>query len=179
MNNNNVSKPLFPDKRYHFHVIYNHAQSPHSANEDNNQSLEYTETVVSRLSRLGFDKSYYHKRDARPGHSMFDELFRVIRESGFTFLILTRGFLDNCWSMYSGMSAFKKRLDKRKGHRVIALAFNLTDKEIPDELCHHHVLHFTGDSEVDDGEWQKLKQVTTFYECCWIVTFYCLCTVNI
>ena len=157
-----LSRPLIHGKRYHFHVIYNHANSHKSATQDNKESLEYTETVVNLLESIGFDKSYYHKRDARPGRDIFDELFRVVNDSGFTLLILTRGFLvDNCWSRYSGKSAFKKDIDKGTGHRVIALAFDIHDNEVPVELCHHHVLHFTktGDSDEDAASWQRLQQV--------------------
>ena len=154
-----LSRPLIHGKRYHFNVIYNHANSPLSATPDNKKALEYTETVVSLLESIGFDKSFYHKRDARAGRDIFDELFRVVNESGFMLLILTRGFLDSCWSQYCGKSAFKKFLDKGTGHRVIALAFNITDEEVPDLLCHHHVLHFTGDRDEDAASWQRLQQV--------------------
>ena len=154
-----LSRPLIHGKRYHFNVIYNHANSPLSATPDNKKALEYTETVVSLLESIGFDKSFYHKRDARAGRDIFDELFRVVNESGFTLLILTRGFLDSCWSRYSGRSAFKKCIDKGTGHRVIALAFNIPDNEVPAELNHHNVSHFTGDPDVDADRWQCLKQV--------------------
>ena len=153
------SRPCLPGKRYHFHVIYNHANSPLSATQDNKDALEYTEHVVGLLKTIGFDESYYHKRDARAGGDIFSEMFRVLDQSGFTILILTRGFLESCWSQFCGKAAFKNRIDKGTGHRMIVLAFNIHDNEVPEELNHQNVSHFTGDPDVDADRWQCLKQV--------------------
>lgn len=152
------SRPLPPGKNYHFHIIYNHEESPLSATDDNKKSLEYTELAASILASEGLDKSYYHDRDAIPGRNIFTELFRVIKESQFTLLIVTPGFIRNCWAKYASLSAFKKLLDKNQDHRLIALAFKLTDNEVPEELCQHEVLHFK-DTEDDEVKWTRLKKV--------------------
>ena len=153
------SKPLPDGKSYHFNIIYNHEDSPYDATPDNRKSLECAETAVGILTTAGFDKSYYHKRDARPGRNIFDELFRVIKESVFTIVILTPGFLKNQWGKYSRQSAFKKLLDKDEDHRLKALVFGLSKADIPQGLCNHHVSHFHDNSEEDDLEWTKLIQV--------------------
>ena len=153
------SKPLEAGKEYHFNIIYNHEDSPLDATADNKKSLTYTERTVSKLTSAGFDKSYYHKRDSRPGRNIFTELFRVINGSSFTIVILTPGFLNNHWGKYSRLSAFKKLLDQEKDHRLKALCFGLRKEQVPEELCSHIVLHFFDDSETDDSEWRKLIQV--------------------
>ena len=161
------SRPLPPSKKYHFHIIYNHEQSALSATEDNVKSLEYAELAVSILTSEGLDKSYYHHRDARPGRNIFTELFRVIRESQFTLLIVTPGFIRNCWAKYASMSAFKQLLDKNQDHRLIALAFKLTNDQVPEELCQHEVLHFKDTSD-DAIKWTRLKQVNCTLELQWL-----------
>ena len=151
--------PLEGGKEYHFNIIYNHEGSPLDATEDNKKSLEYTETAVSILTTAGFDKSYYHKRDSRPGRNIFSELFRVINSSSFTLVILTPGFLENQWGKYSSVAAFKNLLDKKESHRLKALCFGLSGKQVPEELCIHDVSHFIDNSEEDDLQWRKLIQV--------------------
>lgn len=131
-------------------------KSPKDETEDNRTSLKYAEMAVGILASAGFDKSYYHRRDARPGRNIFDELFRVINHSNHTLLILTPGFLENCWFFYCGQSAFKTLLDKEEVHRLIALAFNLTGKQIPQVLNHHQVIHFEGHYQRDEENWNKL-----------------------
>ncbi|CAG2195390.1 unnamed protein product [Mytilus edulis] len=56
------------------------------------------------------------------------------RTSRFTVVVLTRGFLNDCWGKYKSQAAFSKLLEEDKSRRFIAMYIDLQDQQIPNEF---------------------------------------------
>lgn len=152
------------NKEYDCLMIYNHAQSRLSSVADNELSLRIVESADQRLTAWGYRNNYYHYRNNLPGRTMFTELFRVVDSSQFVLLILTRGFLNNCWIRYCQMAAFKILIDESTrpecvaSHRLIPILINISENEIPQELRQLQFICFmNNDWDTNEREWRKLK----------------------
>ncbi|XP_048249243.1 uncharacterized protein LOC124138072 isoform X2 [Haliotis rufescens] len=153
--------PLPYGKVYHFNVIYNHARSPLSVTPDTRLSLAFARKVVTTLERLGFVNTYYHDRDSLPGRNVFTEMFRVVEGSDYTIVVLTTGFVKDCWSRYSQQSTFKKLLDQGQTYKFLPLSVGLKESDLPEELTTESVLCFRENWEGDDLAWSRLTRVFT------------------
>ncbi|XP_076460498.1 uncharacterized protein LOC143293488 isoform X2 [Babylonia areolata] len=100
-------RPLPEGRLYHFNVIYNHARCPRAATADNVRALQWTRKAVEQLQLEGLVNSYYHDRDCPPGVSFREELDRVITGSEVTVVLLTPGFIRDCWPRYWLLSPFR------------------------------------------------------------------------
>lgn len=153
----------YNNKEYDCLMIYNHAQSRLSSVADNELSLRIVESADRRLTVWGYRNNHYYDRDSIPGRNMFTELFRVVDASQFVLLILTRGFLNNCWLRYCQMAAFKKLIDESTrpecvaSHRLIPILINISENEIPQELGQLQFICFLNDWDTNEREWGKLK----------------------
>lgn len=151
------------NKEYDCLMIYNHARSRLSRVDDNELSLRIVERADQRLTDWGYRNNHYYDRDSIPGRNVFTELFRVVDSSQFVLLILTRGFLNNCWIRYCQMAAFKKLIDESTrperiaSHRLIPILINISENEIPPELGQLQYICFMNDWDTNDREWGKLK----------------------
>lgn len=151
------------NKEYDCLLIYNHARSRLSRIEDNELSLSVVERADQLLTTWGYRKNHYYDRDCIPGRNVFNELFRVVDSSQFVLLILTRGFLNNCWIRYCQMAAFKRLIDESTcperiaSHRLIPILINISENDIPKELGELTYICFTNDWDTNEEEWKKLK----------------------
>ena len=102
-----TSRPLTRDRVYHFNVVYNHARCPLSATADTQLSLAWTQRAVTALRQQGLTSSYYHDRDCPRGQPMAQELGRVIAASEVTVVLLSPGFVKDCWPRYWLLSCFR------------------------------------------------------------------------
>jgi hypothetical protein len=100
--------PLPKGRLYHFNIIYNHAQSPLSITADIERSLAWTKRAVEKLELQGVVNSYYHDRDCQPGQGLTHELARVIQASQVTLLLLSPGFVKDCWPRYWTLACFRE-----------------------------------------------------------------------
>ncbi|KAL8563983.1 hypothetical protein ACOMHN_025314 [Nucella lapillus] len=100
-------RPLPEGRVYHFNVIYNHARCPLSATADNIKALNWTRRAVERLQLRGLVNTYYHDRDCPKGLSFREEMDRVMAGSEVTVLLLTPGFLQECWPRYWLLPSFR------------------------------------------------------------------------
>ncbi|XP_021355607.1 cell wall protein DAN4-like, partial [Mizuhopecten yessoensis] len=161
--NTNVSLPK--GKKYHFNVIYNNAKSKLSTTPDTELSLKVTEYFIGQAKGWGYDHSYYVERDALPGQNIFTELFHVIDSSMYTIVILTHGFLSNCWAKYCQLSAFKSLLDSTGSDpisisRLIPVLVGVRDTELLQNLSLNRYVSFTiTDWRTDKKEWDKVRQM--------------------
>ncbi|XP_067656265.1 serine-rich adhesin for platelets-like [Haliotis asinina] len=153
--------PLPDGKIYHFNVIYNHARSPLSVTPDTRLSRAFTEKVVATLESLGYVNCYFHDRDCLPGRNVFTELFRVVEGSDYTIVVLTAGFVRDCWSRYTQQSTFKKLLDQGQSYKFLPLSVALRESDLPEELTTEHVLCFDENWESDASAWHRLSRVFT------------------
>ncbi|KAK3596571.1 hypothetical protein CHS0354_010451 [Potamilus streckersoni] len=128
---------------YHFNVIYNHARSKYSATPDTELSLRFVEFLVGKLNGWGYNQFYYYDEHALPGRNVFEELFRVVNGSEWSFVILTKEFSSNCWVKYCQMAAFKNLIDKTKRDKLIPITVG--DVKLPVELEVNDVLSFDDD----------------------------------
>jgi len=145
-----------------YNVIYNKALSPKSRTDDSVLSLEFTKTLVAKLSGWGFKKGFYGDRDDIPGKNVFKVLIDNVKNSKKTIVIITSGFLKNCWSVYSHQNAFKSLLDKNNSGRLIPIALDVEEHDIPQELNVQTKIFFSKDDYLSpecDAEWNKLKMV--------------------
>lgn len=152
------------NKEYDCLMIYNHARSRLSSVADNELSLSVVKRADQRLTDWGYRNNHYYDRDSIPGRNVFTELFRVVDSSQFVLLILTRGFLNNCWIRYCQMAAFKRLIDESTrperiaSHRLIPILINISENEIPDELEQLTNICFMNDWDTNEEEWEKLKK---------------------
>ncbi|XP_069139120.1 uncharacterized protein [Argopecten irradians] len=153
-------------KKYHFNVIYNNAKSKLSKTPDTELSLKVTEYFIDLAKDWGYDQSYYVERDALPGQNVFTELFHVIDSSLFTIVILTPGFLSNCWARYCQQSAFKSLLDSEDSDpasatsKMIPVLIDISDKQLLRSLNLNRYGSFTRtDWKTDKKEWGIVKQM--------------------
>ncbi|KAK7111013.1 serine-rich adhesin for platelets-like [Littorina saxatilis] len=100
-------RPLAKGRVYHFNVIYNHARCQLSVTADTELALDWTRGAVERLQLRGLVNSYYHDRDCGRAQGLLMELARVIAGSEVTLVVLTRGFVRDCWPRYWFFSCFK------------------------------------------------------------------------
>nr|XP_034328641.1 putative GPI-anchored protein pfl2 isoform X2 [Crassostrea gigas] len=151
------------NKEYDCLMIYNHARSRLSRVDDNELSLRIVERADQQLTAWGYRNNHYYDRDSIPGRNVFTELFRVVDSSQFVLLILTRGFLNNCWIRYCQMAAFKSLIDESTrpecvaSHRLIPILINISENEIPQELGQLQHICFMNDWDTNEREWRKLK----------------------
>ncbi|XP_062573559.1 uncharacterized protein LOC134235441 isoform X2 [Saccostrea cucullata] len=151
-------------KEYDCLIIYDHARSRLASTEETELSLNVVKRADEHLTRWGYDKNNYYDRDCIPGRNVFSELFRVVDSSQFVLLILTEGFLKNCWVRYCQMAAFKKLIDESirpecvASHRVIPVSVNVPEDRIPQELRQLTCIYFVNDWESNEQEWLKLKR---------------------
>ncbi|XP_061194902.1 uncharacterized protein LOC133203056 isoform X3 [Saccostrea echinata] len=151
-------------KEYDCLIIYDHARSRLASTEETELSLNIVKKADEHLTRWGYGRNNYHDRDCIPGRNVFTELFRVVDSSQFVLLILTEGFLKNCWVRYCQMAAFKKLIDESirpeciASHRVIPISVNVPEDEVPQELRQLTCIYFVNDWETNEQEWLKLKR---------------------
>ncbi|KAK3578897.1 hypothetical protein CHS0354_035517 [Potamilus streckersoni] len=151
-------KPLSAGKSYHFHVIYNHAPVKHLATEDQKLSLLFVEFLVDKLSAGGYTKCYYHEEHSLPGRNVFRELFRVLKESEWTVIVVTKDFSTNGWVEYCRNATFKKLIDERTEDSLIPIA--LGNATIPEELGAKQWLSFDADPKTwSEGKVDKIIKV--------------------
>ncbi|KAL5007824.1 hypothetical protein ScPMuIL_016630 [Solemya velum] len=151
--------PLNSGKCYHASIFYNHARSPMSITEDQKVSLHVVEHIAGLLDEWGYTKYFYHERDALPGRNIFGELFRVINGSQWIIVVLTKGFVCNCWGQYCQQAAFKKLLDEGDSKKLLPIAVELEEKDIPENLGVNAVTFFGEDWRENSNGWMKLKRV--------------------
>lgn len=144
---------------YHAMFIYNKPKLKNNRkkNRDFEVSFEVVKFAVDKMATWGFEKTYYHDRDALPGSNIFGEFFDTVKASRFTVVVLTKGFLNDCWGKYKSQAAFTKLLDQDKSTRFIAMYIDL--EHIPDEFNTMNSLCFSADWQNEHREWEKFKRL--------------------
>ncbi|WAR20845.1 hypothetical protein MAR_014819 [Mya arenaria] len=143
-----------------FNVIYNRALSPLSINDDETLSLKFTEFLVEKLKGWNFERGYYGDRDAVPGSNIFNTLNANVRNSSKTIVVITPGFLKNCWSKYQHQNAFKFLLDKDNSDCLVPIALDVQPDQVPQELNIQTKIYFSKTSygyQESNKEWDKLR----------------------
>lgn len=100
-------RPLPTGRVYHFNVVYNHAKAKLARTADTEMSLDWTRRTVESLQLMGLVNSYYHDRDCPVGQGLVQELARVLAGSEVTVVVLSPGFVRDCWPRYSQLTSFK------------------------------------------------------------------------
>ncbi|GFS15456.1 hypothetical protein ElyMa_003187800 [Elysia marginata] len=155
-------RPLAPNRVYHFHVIYNHAQCSLGRSYDTDLALRVTSSLVEKLELRGYVNGYYHDRDRRSHHSLAAEMERVITGSSLTILLLTPGFVRDCLDRYLQIEAFRKLLTDQNSsnNQLVIMGVGVTEASLPLILGRHEVLFFKeNDWETDHPAWAKLDSV--------------------
>ncbi|KAL3891905.1 hypothetical protein ACJMK2_004147 [Sinanodonta woodiana] len=153
-----TTKPLSQGKSYHFHVIYNHAILTHLATDEQKLSLKFVEFLVDKLSSGGYTKYYYHEEHSIPGRDVFRELCRVIKESEWTVVVVTKEFSANGWVQYCRNTTLKKLIDERKEDSLIPIALGIDS--IPEDMGAKEWLYFSADPETwSEGTVDKIRKV--------------------
>ena len=159
-------KPVKQGKHYHALVIYNHARIRLAETDDTKEAKAITEKVVRKLKLWGYDKTYYHDRDALPGRNVFTELFRVIKQSEWVIVVFTKAFLRNCWAQYTQMAAFNELIHNHSepsspGSTFLPVLIDMELSQIPENITVSQWLSFAENEWKDDSccEWEKLKDV--------------------
>ncbi|XP_052099292.1 serine-rich adhesin for platelets-like [Mytilus californianus] len=144
---------------YHAMFIYNKPKLKNNRkkNRDFEVSFEVVKFAVDKMATWGFEKTYYHDRDALPGSNIFGEFFDTVKASRFTVVVLTKGFLSDCWGKYKSQAAFTKLIDQDKSKRFIAMYIDL--EHIPDEFNTMNSLCFSADWQNEHREWEKFKML--------------------
>ncbi|XP_071151134.1 toll-like receptor 2 type-2, partial [Mytilus edulis] len=146
---------------YHAMFIYNKPRLKNNRhrNQDFQVSFDVVKFAVDKLASWGFRQTYYHDRDALPGSNIFSEFFDTVKASRFTVVVLTRGFLNDCWGKYKSQAAFSKLLEEEKSRRFIAMYIDLQDQQIPNEFNTMVSLCFNANWQSDEEEWEKFKML--------------------
>jgi hypothetical protein len=146
---------------YHANFIYNQPKLKNNRhkNPDWETSLEVVKFIVELMRKWGYDRTYYHDRDALPGGNVFTEFFTAVKKSSFTMVIFTKGFLQDCWGKYKSQAAFSKLLDDSKSNRFIAVYVDIDDDHIPDELRNFSSMSFSANWRDEMNEWNKLRNL--------------------
>jgi hypothetical protein len=66
-----------------------------------------------------------------PGGNVFTEFFTTIKKSSYTIVIVTKGFVEDCWGMYKFQAAFIKHIQNSNSNRFIAVYVDIDDHHIP------------------------------------------------
>ncbi|CAG2221343.1 unnamed protein product [Mytilus edulis] len=146
---------------YHAMFIYNKPKLKNNRhrNQDFQVSFDVVKFAVDKLASWGFRQTYYHDRDALPGSNIFSEFFDTVKASRFTVVVLTRGFLNDCWGKYKSQAAFSKLLEEDKTRRFIVMYIDLQDQQIPNEFNTMVSLCFNANWQSDEEEWEKFKML--------------------
>ncbi|XP_076101313.1 uncharacterized protein LOC143071103 [Mytilus galloprovincialis] len=146
---------------YHAMFIYNKPKLKNNRhrNQDFQVSFDVVKFAVDKLASWGFRQTYYHDRDALPGSNIFSEFFDTVKASRFTVVVLTRGFLNDCWGKYKSQAAFSKLLEEDKTRRFIVMYIDLQDQQIPNEFNTMESLCFKANWQSEDEEWEKFKRI--------------------
>lgn len=168
--------PLPKGRVYHFNVVYNHAKSKLSHTADTELALGWTQHAVEELQLLGVVNTYYYDRDFTQGQSLFVELSRVLGGSELTVILLTPGFVRDCWPRYCQFSCFKQLCSaasilslpssgsrstvltsKEPALHALLVAVGLGADGLPNDVNANKVLFFNQDWRKDEEAWQCLK----------------------
>ena len=149
---------------YHANLIYNRPEhkNKRSTNPDWVTSLAVVQFIVKLMREWGCDRTYYHDRDALPGGNVFTEFFTTIKKSSYTIVIVTKGFVEDCWGMYKSQAAFIKLLQNSNSNRFIAVYVDIDDHQIPEELCTRLCMSFSANWRDEREEWNKLRNLIKY-----------------
>jgi hypothetical protein len=149
---------------YHANLIYNRPElkNKRNTNPDWVTSLAVVKFIVELMRDWRYDKTYYHDRDALPGGNIFTEFFTAVKKSSFTIVIVTKGFVDDCWGRYKSQAAFFKLLQNSKSNRFIAVYVDIDDHQIPEELCTMLCMSFSANWRDEREEWNKLRNLIKY-----------------
>ena len=149
---------------YHANFIYNrpNLKNKRNTNQDWVTSLVVVKFIVELMREWGCDRTYYHDRDALPGGNVFTEFFTTIKKSRYTIVIVTKGFVEDCWGMYKSQAAFIKLLQNSKSNRFIAVYVDIDDHHIPEELCTMLCMSFSANWRDEREEWNRLRNLIRY-----------------
>lgn len=141
--------------------IYNRPKLKNNRNKDQDFQVSFNvvKFAVDKMATWGLKQTYYHDRDALPGNNIFGEFFDTVKASRYTVVVITRGFLNDCWGKYKSQAAFIKLLDQDRSKRFIALLIDLENHHIPDEFNTMNKLCFGADWQNECEEWEKFKKL--------------------
>lgn len=144
---------------YHANFIYNQPKIriERHRNGDQKLSLDIVKHAVDKMESWGLKETYYHDRDAMPGSNVFTEFFKTVKQSRFTIVVVTKGFLNDSWTKYKSQSAFLKLLEADKAKRFIAFYVNIDECHIPDELNVMVPICFDQNWKINVHAWEQLK----------------------
>ncbi|XP_045188542.2 uncharacterized protein LOC123546384 isoform X2 [Mercenaria mercenaria] len=114
---------------FHYNIIYNDTGDT----DDSELALTFVQYLDNKMSGWGFN-GYYAEKHARPGRSVFDELFRIVKETENTLVVITPHFRSSYWAKYSKQAAFKYLLEEGNQHKLIPIAINIRNKQALEEL---------------------------------------------
>lgn len=149
---------------YHANFIYNRPKLKNNrhTNPDWVTSLAVVQFIVELMREWRYDKTYYYDRDALPGGNVFTEFFTAIKKSSFTIVIVTKGFVDDCWVRYKSQAAFLKLLENSKSNRFIAVFVDIDNHHIPEELCCMIPMSFSANWRNETEEWNRLHHLISY-----------------
>ncbi|KAL4232004.1 hypothetical protein ACF0H5_009582 [Mactra antiquata] len=115
-------------RKYDYHVIYNEAFTKRSETDDTKLSEQFTKYLVDKFKpgKVG----YFSKTDKVPGENVFKVLAVLVKNTDKTIVVVTPGFLQNCWKTFCHQSAFKSLIDTDKCEKLIPIALCLTEEEM-------------------------------------------------
>jgi len=147
--------------KYHANFIYNQPKLKNNRhkNPDWETSLAVVKFIVELMREWRYDKTYYHDRDALPGSNVFTEFFTAVKKASFTIVIVTNGFVEDCWGRYKSQAAFIKLLENSKSKRFIAVYIDIDDHHIPEELSTMVPMAFGANWRNETEEWNKLRNL--------------------
>lgn len=145
--------------QYHANFIYNQPKikTKKHTNEDQKLSLDIVKHAVNRMREWGLQDTYYDDRDAMPGSNVFTEFFNSVKQSRYTIVVVTKGFINDLWTRYKSQSAFLKLLDTHKSSRFIAFYVDIDPHHIPEEMSVMEALHFDDNWKTNEESWRKLE----------------------
>ncbi|XP_063432347.1 probable serine/threonine-protein kinase nek3 [Mytilus trossulus] len=148
---------------YHAMFIYNKPKlkNNRNRNQDFQVSFDVVKYAADKLASRGIRQTYYHDRDALPGSNIFGEFFDTVKASRYTVVVLTRGFLNDCWGKYKSQAAFSNLIEQDNSKRFIVLNIDLEDQQIPDEFNTMESLSFKADWQSEHTEWERFINIFT------------------
>ncbi|XP_071166318.1 mucin-21-like isoform X2 [Mytilus edulis] len=148
---------------YHAMFIYNKPKLKNNRNKDQDFQVSFNvvKYAADKLASRGIRQTYYHDRDALPGSNIFSEFFDTVKASRYTVVVLTRGFINDCWGKYKSQAAFFKLLDQDKSKRFIVLNIDLENEHIPDEFNITNSICFSDNWQLEDMEWERFINIFT------------------
>lgn len=139
-------------KLWHFNILLNEAKTKYDGTPDTKLSRNFADFLVKKVVGWGFDQYFDPSRNALPG-TIFYSLFRLIKYSTFTFVIITKEYRQNKWLEYCCDVSLVKRLNNNdvSYKNVIGILVGVPEEYLPQSLIVNAYVSFTD----NEDEWKE------------------------